>query len=161
MAARSPPRRTPEADYRPIALMIPASAIGAPVEKGPSAEARAAGDQFARQLGAAAQMVSREYLRPVPTADLYAAAVGAIYDAARRPQPATLLSDLKNAKTETDRIDLVKRARAAVHGAPELDDGRDLVAALSSFTPVLDPYSVLLPNGVVNGPSPVLPTGRV
>jgi len=132
-------------------LAFAAMAVGAPREKEPSAEAAAAGAQFARQVGAAAAIVSREYVRPVATADLYVAAIGGLYDAARRPRPVVLLRDLKAAKSETERIELLARARAGVHGAPELSDGRDLVVAVSAFTTVLDPHTTLLPNAAFNG----------
>ena len=46
---------------------------------------------------------------------------------------------------------MLKRARAEVHGVPELADGRDLVAAVSAFTTVLDPHTTLLPNAAFNG----------
>ena len=136
----------------PLAVLALASVtLAAPRDQPPPPDALAAGDQFARHLGTAAEIVSREYVRPVPTGDLYAAAVGALYDAARRPRPATLVRDLKTAKTEAERLTLVKLARADVHGASELADGRDLVVAVSAFTPVLDPHTTLLPNAVVNG----------
>jgi carboxyl-terminal processing protease len=61
------------------------------------------------------------------------------------------LRDLQATKSEHEQFDLVKQARAAVHGAPGLDNGRDLLLAVSSLTSVLDPYSVLLPSGVLNG----------
>ena len=141
------------------ALLIAAIATAAPREKGPSPDAVAVGEQFARQLGAAAAIVSREYVRPVSTGDLYVAAVEALYDAARRPRPTILLRDLKAAKAENDRIDLVKQARAHVHGVPELADGRDLIAAVLAFTPVLDPHTTLLPNGMVNGTATALAYG--
>ncbi|HJZ89688.1 MAG TPA: S41 family peptidase [Gemmataceae bacterium] len=126
-------------------------ALAAPREKQASPEALAAGDQFARQLAAAAQVIAKEYVRPVKAAELYEAAVIGVYDAARRPRPETLLRDLRAAKDEPTRVELLKRARAAVHGEPALDDGRDLVVAVSAFTKVLDPHSALLPNGVLNG----------
>jgi C-terminal peptidase prc len=136
----------------PLAVMVLASAgVGAPREREPSAEASAAGAQFARQVGAAAAIVAREYVRPVSTAELYAAAVGSLYDAARRPRPTVLLRDIKAAKSEVERIELLSRARAEVYGAPELADGRDLVVAVSAFTPVLDPHTTLLPNAAFNG----------
>jgi C-terminal peptidase prc len=136
----------------PLALLLVTSVVGAaPQEKGPSPEALAAAAQFARQVGAATGIVSREYVRPVTTTDLYVAAVGGLFDAARRPRPALLLRDLKAAKAETERIELLRQARAEVHGAPELADGRDLVAAVSAFTAVLDPHTTLLPNAVANG----------
>jgi C-terminal peptidase prc len=136
----------------PLAVLALASlGYAAPRERGPSPEAVAAGEQFARQVGTAAEIVSREYVRPVATGDLYVAAVGALYDAARRPRSATLLSDLKAAKSEPERLELVKQARAEVHGAPELADDRDLVVAVSAFTPVLDPHTTLLANAVVSG----------
>lgn len=136
----------------PLALLIlTAPTLAAPREKDPSVEALAAGDQFARRLGAIAQLVAREYARPVETNVLYAAAVGALYDEARRPRPTALLRDLAAAKAEADRIDLVKRARADLHGAPGLADNRDLVLAVSAFAGALDPFSVLLPSGVMNG----------
>jgi len=136
----------------PLALLVITSAVGAaPQERGPSPEALAAAAQFARQVGAAAGIVSREYVRPVTTAELYVAAVGGLYDAARRPRPEVFLRDLKAAKSETERIELLRQARAAVHGVPELADGRDLVAAVSAFATVLDAHTTLLPNGVANG----------
>jgi carboxyl-terminal processing protease len=134
-----------------VALVWLSPAFTAPREKAPSPEAMAVGDQFARQLGVIIQMVSREYARPVETADLYPATIAGLYDVARRPHPATLLRDLKAAKTEAERLEIVKRARAELHGVPGLDEGRDLVAAVSALTPVLDPHSVLIPNGVLNG----------
>lgn len=132
-------------------LVFGSVAVAAPQPKGPSPEAVAAGTQFAHQVGTAAGIVSREYVRPVSTTDLYLAAVRGLYDAARRPRPDIFLRDLKAAKTEHERIDLLKRARAAVHGVPELADGRDLVAAVSAFTTVLDPHTTLLPNAAFNG----------
>jgi carboxyl-terminal processing protease len=141
------------------ALAVLSPAFTAPREKDPSPEAMAVGDQFARQLGAIAQMISREYARPVPTADLYPAAVTGLYDLARRPHPSNLIRDLKAAKTEAERIDLVKRARAELAGLPGLDGGRDLVAAVSALTAVLDPHSVLVPNGVLNGTATSLAYG--
>jgi carboxyl-terminal processing protease len=135
-----------------LAILIPVCPIAAaPRDKEPSPEALAAGDQFARQLGVVAQMIAREYVRPVATGDLYRAAVIGLYNAARHPEPTTLLRDLKAAKDEAERIDLVKRARAAVHGSPGLADHRDLVASISAMTTVLDPHSILVPNGVLNG----------
>jgi carboxyl-terminal processing protease len=142
-----------------VALTFLTPALTAPREKDPSPEALAAGDQFARQLGAIAQMIAREYVRPIPTSDLYPAAIAGLYDAARRPHPATLLHDLKAAKTEAERIELVKRARAELHAVPGLDDGRDLVAAVSALTAVLDPHSVLVPNGALNGTATSLAYG--
>jgi carboxyl-terminal processing protease len=133
------------------ALALCASAHAAPQERSPSPEALAAGDQFARQLGVIVQMVSREYARPIETADLYPAAIAALYDAARRRHPATLTRELKAAKTEAERLEIVKRARAELHGVPGLNEGRDLVAAVAALTPILDPHSVLVPNGVLNG----------
>jgi carboxyl-terminal processing protease len=136
----------------PLAVLALASVtLAAPRERSPSPEAIAAGEVFARQLGAAAEIVSREYVRPVPTTDLYVAAVGALFDAARQPRPAALFRDLKAAKSEPERLELVKQARADVHGAPELADGRDLITAVSAFTPVLDPHTTLLPNAAVGG----------
>jgi len=135
-----------------LAILIPVCpAAAAPREKQPSPEALAAGDQFARQLGVVAQMIAREYVRPIATGDLYRAAVIGLYNAAREPEPTTLLRDLKAAKDETERIDLVKRARAVLHGVATLADHRDLVAAISAMTTVLDPHSILVPNGVLNG----------
>jgi carboxyl-terminal processing protease len=136
----------------PVVLVgILGTASAAPREKGPSADALAAGERFARQLGVIVQSISREYVRPVATSDLYCAAVQAIYDEARRPRPTNLLRDLKAAKDEHVQFDLVKRARAAVHGAPELEDGRDLLVGVRSLTTVLDPHSILIPSGVLNG----------
>ncbi|HKB02934.1 MAG TPA: S41 family peptidase [Gemmataceae bacterium] len=134
-----------------VALVWLSPVFAAPQERGPSPEALAAGDQFARQLGVIAQMVSREYARPVETADLYPAAITGLYDAARRPHPTTLLRELKAARTEAERLGIVQRARAELHGVPGLDENRDLVAAVSALTPVLDPHSVLVPSGVLNG----------
>jgi C-terminal peptidase prc len=132
-------------------LAVAALARPAPREKGPPPEAMAAAEEFAHQVGAAAEIVSREYVRPISTAELYVAAVGALYDAGRRPRPTVLLRDLRAARSEAERIELLKQARAAVHGAPELDGKRDLVAAVSAFTAVLDPHTTLLPNAAVNG----------
>src|SRR5262245_61744374 len=135
-----------------LAILIPVCPVAAaPREKEPSPEALAAGDQFARQLGVVAQMIAREYVRPVATGDLYRAAIIGLYNAARQPEPTTLLRDLNAAKDETERIDLVKRARAALHGVATLADHRDLVASISAMTTVLDPHSILVPNGVLNG----------
>lgn len=136
----------------PLAVLAMAAAAGAaPQERGPSAEARAAGTQFAHQVGTAAGIITREYVRPVTTADLYVAAVTGLFDAARRPRPDALVRDMKAAKSEHEQIELLKQARAEVHGAPELADGRDLVAAVSAFTAVLDPHTTLLPNAAFNG----------
>jgi carboxyl-terminal processing protease len=132
-----------------LVSIVPAAA--APREKDPSPEARAAGDQFARQLGVVVQIITREYVRPVPTGELYHAAVRGLYSAARHPEPTTLLRDLKAAKNEAEQIEIVKQARAAVHDSPTLAGGRDLVAAISAMTTVLDAHSVLVPNGVLNG----------
>jgi carboxyl-terminal processing protease len=134
-----------------VALLMTSAAAAAPREKGPGADALAAADQFARQVGVVAQMVSREYVRPVATADLYAASVSALYDAARQPTPTALLRDLKAARSEAERVELVKLARAEIHGRPGIADGRDLVVAVSAWTTVLDPHSVLIPNAVLNG----------
>jgi len=134
-----------------IVLVLIGAAAAAPRERDPSPEARAAGDQFARQLGVVAQIITREYVRPVLTTDLYHAAIRGLYSAARHPEPNTLLRDLKAAKHEAERIELVRQARATVHGSPTLEGGRDLVAAISAMTSVLDPHSVLVPNGVLNG----------
>jgi carboxyl-terminal processing protease len=134
-----------------LLLIVDTLAFAAPREKGPSPDALAAGEHFARQLGAFVQTISREYVRPIPTADLYAAAIVALHDEARRPRPTVLLRELGAAKGEQEEFDLVKQARAAVDGAPGLENGRDLVLAISSLTRVLDPYSVLLPSGVLNG----------
>ncbi|HKB02428.1 MAG TPA: S41 family peptidase, partial [Gemmataceae bacterium] len=126
-------------------------ALAAPRDKSPSPEALAAGDQFTRQLAGVAQLIVKEYVRPVKSVALYEAAIEGLYDAARRPRPATLLRDLRAVKTDADLVEIVKRARAAVHGEPALDDGRDLVAAVTAFTRVLDPHTVLIPSGVLNG----------
>src|SRR5262245_15051894 len=135
-----------------LAILIPVCPVAAaPREKEPSPEALAAGDQFARQLGVVAQMISREYVRPIATSDLYRAAVIGLYNAARQPEPTSLLRDLKAAKDETERINLVKRARAAVHGSPGLADHRDLAASISAMTTVLDSHSILVQNAVLNG----------
>jgi carboxyl-terminal processing protease len=134
-----------------VVLVCVGPAFAAPREKHASPEALAAGDQFARQLAAAAQVIAKEYVRPVKAAELYEAAVIGLYDAVRRPRPETLLRDLRAAKDELTRVELVKQARAAVHGESALDGGRDLVVAVSAFTKVLDPHSALLPNGVLNG----------
>jgi C-terminal peptidase prc len=134
-----------------VALGLASAAVAAPREKGPGPDALAVGDQFARQLGVIVQMVSREYVRPIATADLYAPAIAGLYEAARRPEPVTLLRDLKAARSEAERVELVKRARADVHDRPGLQEGRDLVAAVSALTAVLDPHSVLVPSGVLNG----------
>jgi C-terminal peptidase prc len=144
----------------PLAVLALASvAAAAPREKGPPPEAVAAGQQFARQVGAAAAVVSREYVRPVSTADLYAAAIGGLYDAARRPRPAILLRDLKAARSEVERTELLAQARAGVYGAPELSGGHDLVVAVSAFTSVLDPHTTLLPNAAFNGTATALAYG--
>lgn len=136
----------------PVVLLgVTGSVSAAPREKGPSADALAAGERFARELGVIVQSISREYVRPVSPSELYSAAVRAIYDEARRPQPTGMLRDLKAAKGEHEQFDLIKRARAAVHGAPELEDGRDLLVGIRSLTTVLDPYSILIPSGVLNG----------
>src|SRR5215213_1216905 len=134
-----------------VALALASPAVAAPREKDPTPEALAVGDQFARQLGVIVQMIAREYVRPIETADLYPAAVAGLYQGARRPHPANLLRDLKAAKTETERVELVRRGRAELYGASGLDEGRDLVVAVSALTGVLDPHSVLVPNGVLNG----------
>lgn len=140
---------------RPVALfavlIVAAGTQAAPGDRGPSPEAVAAGEAFARQVGVAAGMVSREYVRPVETADLYAAAVRGLYEAARRPRPDRFLRELAAAESEEARIDVLVRARAAVDGAPELADGRDLIAALSAFTPILDPHTKLIPAGALSG----------
>lgn len=136
----------------PLAVLLLAAVVGAaPREPGPSPEAVAAGEQFARQVGTAAGIVSREYVRPVETANLYAASVEALFDAARRPRPDLLLRDLKAASSEHERIRLLAQARAEVHGVPELADGRDLVAAVSAFTTMLDPFTTLLPRAAFDG----------
>jgi carboxyl-terminal processing protease len=143
-----------------LAVLTLAPAAGAaPGEKRPSAEAVAAGEQFARQVGAAAAIVAREYVRPVATADLYTAAVGGLCDAARRPRPTDLLRDLKAARSEIERVELLAQARAGVHGAPELADGRDLVVAVSAFTAVLDPHTTLLPTAAFNGTATAIAYG--
>jgi carboxyl-terminal processing protease len=143
-----------------LAVVLSAAASpAAPRDKEPSAEARTAGEQFARRLGAAADVVSREYVRPIPTTDLYVAAIGALYDTARHPRPASLVRDLKAAKSEAERIELVAQARAEVHGAAELADGRDLVVAVSAFTSVLDPHTTLMPNAAVTGTATALAFG--
>ena len=134
-----------------VLLGVLGSASAAPREKGPSADALAAGERFARELGVIVQSISREYVRPVSAGELYSAAVKAVYDEARRPEPTGLIRDLKAAKGEHEQFDLVKRARAAVHGAPELEDGRDLLVGVRSLTTVLDPHSILIPSGVLNG----------
>jgi carboxyl-terminal processing protease len=123
----------------------------APGDKTPSKEALAAGDKFARELGVICPSISREYVRPIAVSELYHAAVIAIYDAARRPHPITLLRDLKAAKDEHAQFDLVKQARANLDGMHGLEDGRDLVIAVRSLTSVLDPHSILVPSGVLNG----------
>lgn len=125
----------------------------APGERPPLPEALAAGDRFAREIGVIAQSVSREYVRPVATADLYRAAVIAIYDEARRPHPTALLRDLKTAKSDQEQFDIVKQARAALHGEKTLENGRDLFVAIRSFTNVLDPHSILVPTNSINGTS--------
>src|SRR5262245_33678574 len=130
-----------------LAILIPVCpAAAAPREKEPSPEALVAGDQFARQLGVVAQMIAREFVRPIATGDLYRAAIVGLYNAARQPEPTTLLRDLKAAKVETERIDLVKRARAAVHGNPGLTDHRDLIASISAMTTVLDSHQIRVPS---------------
>src|SRR5262245_65927284 len=97
----------------PLAVLAFAAVAGAaPREKAPPPGAVAAAEQFARKVGAAAEILSREYVRPVSTADLYVAGVGALYDAARRPRPDTLIRDLKAATSEHERIELLKQARA-------------------------------------------------
>lgn len=134
-----------------IALSTLGPAIAAPREKPPSPEALAAGEQFARQLGVIAQSISREYVRPIPTSELYEPAIKSIFDAARRPHPKTILSAIRGSKSETELIDLVKKARAELHGAKALDDGRDLFIAVSAFTSVLDPHSLLISSSSMNG----------
>jgi carboxyl-terminal processing protease len=136
----------------PVVLVgVVGTASAAPREKGPSADALAAGERFAREIGVIVESISREYVRPIATVDLYSAAVKAIYDEARRPHPTRLLRDLKSAKDDHAQFNLVKQARAEVNGAPELEDGRDLLVAVRSLTSVLDPYSILIPSGVLNG----------
>ena len=132
-------------------LVFTAVATAAPREKSHSPEALAAGEQFARQVGAAAAIVAREYVRPIATNVLYAAAVEALFETARRPRPDIVLRNLKAAKSETECLDILKEARASVHGIPELADNRDLIAAVTAFTPVLDPHTVLMTNAAFTG----------
>jgi C-terminal peptidase prc len=132
-------------------LAFAASGAAAPGEKQPSQEAINAAEPFARQLSAIAEIVHREYVRPIPKVDLYEAALHALYDAARRTRPESLLRDLKASKDGADQIECIRRARAELHGSPGLDNGRDLVVAVCAFTRVLDPHSALLPSGSING----------
>jgi C-terminal peptidase prc len=134
-----------------VVLFVLSPLFAAPREKSPTPEALAAGEQFARQLGVIVQSISREYVRPIATNELYAAAVAAIYDESRTARPGALLRDLKAAKGEHEQFELVKLARASLNSSPALADGRDLIVAVTSLTAVLDPYSVLLPSSVLNG----------
>jgi carboxyl-terminal processing protease len=134
-----------------VALVLTTVATGAPREKGPGPEAIAAGERFATHIAAAAGIVTREYVRPVAARDLYGAAVEALYQTARRPRPDLLLRDLKAAKSEVESFEILRQARAAIHGVPELADGRDLIAAITAFTPVLDPHTTLMPNAAFTG----------
>ena len=148
---RTPPCRGPSPRSPSLILAFPA--IAAPREKGPSPEALAAGDQFARQLGVVAQMVSREYLRPV--ADRRPVRRGRRRGSTTRPagrgRP-SFCATCKTAKTETERVDLVKRARAEVHGAAGAGRRpRPRGSPSRRSRRVLDPHSVLLPNAAVNG----------
>ncbi len=132
-------------------LAVLSSAYAAPGEKALSPEALAAGDQFARELSVIVQSIAREYVRPIASSTLYQQAVIAIYDEARRQHPEALLRELKAAKSEQEQFDLVKQARANLFDANVLKDGHDLYVSVRSLTKVLDPHSMLVPSGVLNG----------
>jgi carboxyl-terminal processing protease len=122
----------------------------------------AEGAAFARQLVGVANQVSELYVRPIPRADLLAAALTGLYERARLPVPRNLHARLKKADAE-DRIRatpaspgwalppgddsplvrLVDRVRTEVGKAPTLEGQQPLLICCQAMTRVLDPHSIV------------------
>lgn len=123
----------------------------APGAKSLPADARATGEQFADSLLEIAGLLSREYVKPIPTKALCAVGMKALYALAREPLPDQWLRDLDAIRDPQELRRLLIEARAAVHGKPQLEQRRDLLAAVGAFTSILDPASTLVPSAVLNG----------
>ena len=148
---------------RPLALIAFACLIpptfAAPRERGPTADALMAGEQYARHLQTVVEIVAHDYFRPVKPADLYEAALAGLYATALRPLPPDVGRDLRRAADDRAMLAVVARARAAVDGVSSLADGRDVRASIAGLTAVLDPHSVLIPNAALTGTATSLAFG--
>src|SRR5579884_1817307 len=115
---------------RPLACLLLVSCVGALCAAGriidrppagirPAAEAAEA-QSYAQQMVYLTAQVAEQYVRPVRRADLAAAALHGLYDAARVPAPGSLDREAREATSDQALLALFARTREALGNAEEL-----------------------------------------
>src|SRR5439155_15983970 len=111
---------------------------------GPPLEPREARN-YALQLKEIVVLVSQQYIRPIAQAELTAAALKGLYEAAGVPVPATLPGDLAKTDEEERKLyDIMYRARLELGNRPALKGSRAIVVSLEALVRSLDPHCALL-----------------
>jgi carboxyl-terminal processing protease len=122
--------------WLPVCVALAAAPAGRePAE--PGAEA----NTYAQNLVQVCLGVSHHYVRPVEPAELVAAGVSALFEAARRPLPGGLRPALNHAADPDQMVPLVARWREELSQVEALREPRGLLVSLHGLTRVLDPYS--------------------
>lgn len=88
--------------------------------------------------------VAENYVKPIPQADLLYAALAALHEQAHAPIPSAVRAEIGSAKSELDRIALVKRYRSSLGNNPALAGNNALLVSIRGLTKILDPHTVLI-----------------
>jgi carboxyl-terminal processing protease len=131
-----------------VVLVIHAAVLADPVRPerpaAPPLEPREA-REFAVQLRDIILLVSQQYIRPLPPAEIAGAALHGLYDAAAIRLPATLPAELAQLGDDERQLHhLLYEARLQLGNRPELVGTRALVVSLEAIVQALDPYCTLL-----------------
>jgi carboxyl-terminal processing protease len=99
---------------------------------------------YARNLDYAINIITEDYIRSVPRADLINAALMAMYEAARIPAPASLRTDIEAAKDDQKQIELLAETRKKLGDVEALKGNNALIVSIRGMCKSLDPHTSLI-----------------
>src|SRR5438309_638597 len=101
--------------------------------------------QYAQQMGRIIEHIHDKYVRPVSRADLAAAALRGMYDAARLPVPPALQTEVLKAAGDAYELQrLLVRIRESLGNPEPLRGPQAILASLQGMIQTLDPFCLLI-----------------
>jgi C-terminal peptidase prc len=89
--------------------------------------------------------ITQQYVRPVSKAELVAAALTGLYEAAQKPVPPGLLGSVHKAASDQELLNLLAQSRSRLGDVEALRGPNAVLVSIRALAQVLDPYSGLIP----------------